>query len=811
MELTQQDLELRMYSEGRERAALMFSRAEEKERAGDSPYGQRLYRTFVLPLAEGLRQEVFEQGPGAKRRESILLRDLDLNAVAFLTVRHAVNALMSPVDTHHRKLAYALGRTVHRELVLSQFAESHPDLYHTLERDFARRLSKSDSHRMTAFMASAKSHGVDLFQWGIGSRDQVGMFLLGKLEDVGLLDVAPPMTEHRGGRIKSAYRAVNLTQEVLSSIDAVKHYVAETTPVFGPCVEPPQPWTGLTGGGFHTPEMRKIHRYLVKASPSARSLLRDRPMPTVLKAVNALQDTQWAVNSRVLEVLASLAEAGREVAGVVLPVDPVRPERPGFLDEVPTEQMTPQQKAALKSWKQDMRVWYETRKLRGAEYGRFYAATRGAAQFADGRPFHFVYFLDSRGRAYPLTYGLSPQGNDLQRGLLRFHQGLPVHTEAAERWFLIHGANKFGFDKATLSEREQWSRDRRDMILAMADDPTGCLDWTQADNPLQFLAWCFEYADWVRDPGFVSHLPVSMDGSCNGLQHFSAMLRDPIGGKATNLTDNEVMQDIYGIVAKVAYERLMASRDDSPHLQWWRKHGISRSVVKRSVMTTPYGVTRRSATQYVVTDYLFENGTGLERREMAQAASAVMGFVWPAIGDVVVAARSAMDWLKQAPPKILAAKAALGDNDPVISWETPSGFLATQSYFEIELHKVRTRLHGDVRIMVAAETDKADVQRHATALAPNFVHSMDAAHMQLVASRMKGHGVDSLAMIHDDYGTHAAHADLLFRVIREEFVKLYEGFDPLAQFREKYPECSPPPEAGVLDIQEVLRSDFFFS
>ena len=43
----------------------------------------------------------------------------------------------------------------------------------------------------------------------------------------------------------------------------------------------------------------------------------------------------------------------------------------------------------------------------------------------------------------------------------------------------------------------------------------------------------------------ISHLPISMDGSCNGYQHLSAMGLDPIGGRATNLMPFDDPEDIY--------------------------------------------------------------------------------------------------------------------------------------------------------------------------------------------------------------------------------------------------------------------------
>ena len=48
-----------------------------------------------------------------------------------------------------------------------------------------------------------------------------------------------------------------------------------------------------------------------------------------------------------------------------------------------------------------------------------------------------------------------------------------------------------------------------------------------------FLAFCFEWAS--TEIGDLTHLPVSLDGSNNGLQHLSAIQRDYRGGESTNL------------------------------------------------------------------------------------------------------------------------------------------------------------------------------------------------------------------------------------------------------------------------------------
>jgi DNA-directed RNA polymerase len=615
------------------------------------------------------------------------------------------------------------------------------------------------------------------------------------------------------GTHRSSAREVFVSAEVLDYIDKIKSFTAATLPYFGPCVERPLDWGFGVRGGWHTPALQKAAGGLVHARRSARKLADATDMPVVYAAVNALQSTAWAINVRILNTIYAVAKefSTKEIVSLA---DTPAPTRPEWLKEdwtkAPRDEWPTDKLAEFKMWKHDMAEWHTQRKLIGSRYARFYAATRTAEQYRDYKAIYFVYFADSRGRLYPITSGVSPQGSDLSKALLHFAEGKPLSTPDAIKWFYVQGANKWGFDKATLADRAAWVLERDDLICSFAADPVNNQGWTEAGDPLQFLAWCFEYADYKANPaGFLSHLPISMDGSCNGLQNLSAMFRDEVGGAATNLTNNVVMRDIYADVAAAATKRLLAKElegDEATMRDKWVAHGISRKAVKRSVMTTPYGVTERTATQYIIDDYLRENlGPTFDKTEYRRAAILLMSAVWPAIGDVVVKGREAMDWLRKSARKIIKA------GSETIAWDTPSGFPASQDYYETVVHRIRTHLHGPLKLRVEAESDVPDVSRHASGLAPNFVHSLDAAHLHLTTADAAKQGISALAMIHDDYGTHAADAQLLFDTIRKQFVAMYLACDPAAQLRERYPFLTPPPSHGTLDIMEVLESDFFFS
>jgi DNA-directed RNA polymerase len=805
-----------MYSGGVRRAELSALRLEEAGKASDNPYAKEVYRDFVLPVAAQVAADVQAKGVGRRQAHVSLLQPLDSQAVAFLAVRTTMNILLSQGSGQEglssRTLSTAIGRSIYTELLLVDFDKANPELYFTLDRDFQRRMSKSERHRLNAMRHEAKKNGIAVPEWPLGAREQVGSYLLSLLETAGMVEVLPP----RIVKGKNVPPDVLLSPALLLKIDKIKAYIALTTPMYGPCVETPQDWTSGTEGGFHTLRMKRSAPLLVRGPVSSRHLYREAHMPIVLAAVNALQRTAWRINKPVLDAVLAVAASGGSSAEIVGPGFQDRPVQPEWLTPGMTaDDMTAAQEQQFKAWKLRLAEWYTQRKISGSRYNRFYSATRTASTFRDRERLYFVYFADTRGRLYPYTYGVSPQGSDLQKALLEFAEGKPLHTESAARWFLIHGANKYGFDKATLDERTAWARERDELFLHIASDPVNHREWEEADSPLQFLAWCLEYAAWRADPeGFVSHLPISMDGSCNGLQNLSAMLRDEVGGEATNLTANDSMRDIYKIVADKAAERMLAYVPQTPEedvqRKRWLAHGINRTVVKRTVMTTPYGVTQQSAVKYVVSDYLSQRtDTGFDRKEWRPAAAFLMKFVWPAIGDVVVKGRLIMDWLKKGSRKI--AKGFKKSEEPMIWWTTPSGFPAAQCYFEQELHRIRTHLHGEEKIRLYTETDEPSINEHASGMAPNFVHSMDASHLHLTAQAAKAAGIDSLAMIHDDYGTHAADADALYRIIREQFVAMYESHDPLRALQAKYPVLGVPPERGTLDIREVLRSPFFFS
>lgn len=777
-----------------------MSNNEDGGRATNNTYASVIYRRFVLPLAELIKRDLDNKQAGRSKAHVVLLAPLAPEAVAFLAVRNVLNVVLNVSESHgSRAVLNSVGRACLHELILKLFEGINPALFYTLTNDLDRRMSHDERHRLNVFKHEAAKAGIPVPEWGNSGITQVGSYLVNALEGLGMLQTV------RGFSKKRNSIEVQLAPDVMQLIETVKGMTKETMPYFLPCVEQPRDWAAIDDGGWHTDEMRRMQPFAVSAR-GAWSDVGEAGISVPLRAINALQRTRWQINARMLDAVKLVAKH-YDMEEILGQDEKPAPAKPVWLtDGIKAENMNAPQLAEFSMWKRERREWHTMLKTRSTKASRFGVALRVADELVAYPVIHFVYFADFRGRLYAQTTGVSPQGSDLQKALIRFADGKPLDSLDAELWFLCHGANRWGYDKVSLNDRAVWVRERHRLLRGFAEDPISNTGWMEADKPLQFLAWCFEYADWSNAPhSFVSHIPVGMDGSCNGLQNFSAMLRDEVGGAATNLTPSAVPQDIYQKVADVTAHALrQTSPDEAGMRDRWLAHGITRDCVKRSVMTQPYGSTRFSCAEFIAIDYLSAGkATMFAREEYNKAATYLSHFVWAAIGEVVIKAREAMDWLQSSAGSIIR------DGHDEIRWTTPAGFPVVQRYQKVSSHRIRTSLCGNAFLRLGVEEEAADRPKHKNGIAPNFIHSYDAAHLQLTTVAAAAEGL-ALAMIHDDYGTHAADAPQLARLIRETFVAMYEGCDPLGEFATKY-GLAAPPQAGSLDLRQVLQSTYFFA
>ncbi len=576
-----------------------------------------------------------------------------------------------------------------------------------------------------------------------------------------------------------------------------------------PLIEEPIKWTKFYGGGFHSPRFK----YPLIKTEVDREEFKNIPERTIA-AVNRLQGTKWKVNQKVLEVM--LAASENDLGWGDLPTTYNAKDYLTPCPHADTEKefLSEEQKADRKLWREQSAPHYAEQESRQSKVLAVKRVLLEAKRFKRYSDIYFSYFLDFRGRIYPKASNLHPQGTDYVKSLLEFSEGKSLDTSEARSYFYMQGANSFGhgLDKKTLVEKNGWIVNNHFEILKCAENPYA-LDglWHKADeDPWLFLAFCFEYAEYKKDPWFKSKLPIAFDGSCNGLQHLSAILLDEVGGEAVNLTAKPVKQDIYDTVRVKTVELLEA--DSEPLAKELLKFGITRKACKKPVMIVPYAGTPRACRKYIGEQMIKEGALKFFGDNYKEALTLYTSTVWEAIGCVILKGKEIMSFLS------LAAKTKISqDMDTTIRWITPNGFEVKQKRTKNRCVAIKTPLgntiksKGYIQNLVATNTDETAVNKHATAIAPNLVHSLDACHLQETVLSMPED--TSFAMIHDSFGCHAADAKVLSEHIRLVFYNMYSKGDVLDKFLEQQEltGLDDVPTTGKLDLMLVLKDEFFFS
>jgi DNA-directed RNA polymerase len=817
--LRQIALEQDMRGRGAEKWQSDVRKAKEGERESETTYGDRLLKAVVDPLSVQVKaylERAKSGAPGAYHTLAPKIETLHPDVIAYLAVKTILNVLSS---SHlEQEVATAVGRSIEEELRFRAYHEQKPALFDTIMRDHKKRRKSKKFTKRVMKLRVAKA-GAVWTDWTERDCLKIGFYMIKMLLKVEPQIIAEePVTVRTKRKHKPAFRLV--------FGPGIKDLIGDLTvalcgPSFLPTVVTPRPWRSAFGGGYWTDAVDyKLKRLVKTRSLEYLEDLSHVNMPAVYSAINSVQETAWQINSAVLGVMRQAWEQAREIGSLPRDRKLEEPSKPAikppcrcYCDDKKVWSKTPEGQA-WRAWRKMAHAVHEFNIKTLSKRVQARMTMDVAKRFENGEPIYFPNQLDFRSRMYAMPAFLQPQGADYVRGLLRFHVGKPITTITAKNWLAIHGANCYGIDKVSFHERVDWVRKWTREIKMTAASPMDMVDWWgEAENPWQFLAFCFEWADLSDGvEGFVSHLPVSLDGTCNGLQHFSAMLRDPVGGAAVNLTPSDKPQDIYAVVAERVVITLKADAD--PLAAQWLAFGVDRKLCKRPVMILPYGGTQYACRKYVeeyVLKLISDKGKTNPFADLMTAVVYLAKIIWHAIGETVVAAKTAMKWLQKSARVISKKQLA-------IVWQTPAGFPVRQAYPEMRDAEVDLIIDGKrLCRLIKVETTGLDYDQQVSGLSPNFVHSLDASALMETVRVCRIRGIKSFAMVHDSYGTHAADTQALTETLREAFVSLYEQHDVLAELRTAMVAAvgetglDLAPGTGALDIREVLHSRFFFA
>ncbi|XP_004441513.1 PREDICTED: DNA-directed RNA polymerase, mitochondrial [Ceratotherium simum simum] len=561
-----------------------------------------------------------------------------------------------------------------------------------------------------------------------------------------------------------------------------------------PMLCPPLPWTSPHSGAFllsPTKLMRSVegttqHQRLLERCPPAE-------LHGALDALTQLGNCAWRVNGRVLDLVLELFTA----KGC---------PRLGLRREL-------------------ARCLKAAREMHSLRADALYRLS--LAQHLRRRVFWLPHNMDFRGRTYPCPPHFNHLGSDLARALLEFAQGRPLGPHGLD-WLKIHLVNLTGLKKReSLRARLAFADEVLEDVLDSADRPmTGRKWWMEADEPWQALACCMEIAQAVRAPdpaAHISHFPVHQDGSCNGLQHYAALGRDSVGAASVNLMPSDLPQDVYsGVAAQVEVFRQQDAKQGVRVAQVLEGF-IGRKVVKQTVMTVVYGVTRYGGRLQI--EKRLRELSDFPQEFVWEASHYLVRQVFHSLQEMFSGTRAIQRWLTESARLIAHTGSA-------VEWVTPLGIPIIQPYH----HESKILINGGIQSLTFSSSgdtsQKPNTLKQKNGFPPNFIHSLDSSHMMLTALHCYRKGL-TFVSVHDCFWTHAADVAVMNQVCREQFVRLHSQpiLHDLSRFLVKR-FCSGPrspkpsknvwvsrlldtllsvPKTGAFNLEQVKGSTYFFS
>ena len=708
-----------------------------------------------------------------------------------------------------------IGEGIRNEVMLDEIRNTNKNKSTSqkgFSRDDSKKLIKNIKKIQRIYKRLTGGSGL---KWKLSSKIQLGA----KLVDIVNRATGGWITQVEWIKKNISKVFVLMNDELVSWLHEYHLDLEVVRPLKMPMCVPPQEWTFLDDLGMPTKKPTKEisggfrvikSEFITGRKGHHETQLNVPSMNPVFDAINHVQSTQWQIDTDILDVLEQIMSLNSPEYSNIIPVSPQKPVLP----------LIPTDNAARRLWHQNRlqqrSKWYAATSQRIAAIKCIDVAKR----FKD-LPVFFPHNIDFRGRIYPEASHISPQGNDLAKSLLLFAEAKPLGKNGL-RNLKISAATHAGQDKITYQDREKWFDETWLPIITKTKkfDPFSVKWWVDYDNPLQFLKtlWDIQNAIHSGNPtSWKSCVSVSRDGSQNGIQHLSAMMRDEVGGRSVNLINSTLPNDLYQDVGNKVWEQIEADYlldptakdkigNDAPPVLWYsifKEPKNRRKIVKRSVLAYPYGITIRGMHDAIIEDGFTENLQGSQYHNAQYLALAIND----SVSQTVIMASKVMEYLRDIAKQ-------LADQGFPVTWTTPLGLPVCQRYMWEESKTIKTCIHQIVYYIPNGQK-KINVGNQVRGIVANIIHSWDSSHAGMIALMAKQAGINSLQFIHDSIGTHACDIDTMSSIIRETFINMHSAdllTDLVDELQKQYKiTLPPPPTKGSLDIEEVRNSTWFFS
>lgn len=556
-------------------------------------------------------------------------------------------------------------------------------------------------------------------------------------------------------------------------LDEIKNNLI-LNPTTLPMICKPNEWTKDTYGGYLSNKIK--HNDIITSTGELSHKTENKD--SIYKAVNYLNTIKFSVNNLLLDYL--LSSEGSYILEHIKPEDELQ------------------------------------RKL-----------TLFVAQFFKNICFYLNTHTDWRGRIYTQSFYLSYQAGDLSSALLNFAEGETI-TEIGKVYLYIYGANSHNendISKCSYADRIKWVKENYDKIINLDKDLI-----LSADSPFIFTSFCLNMKEIHKNPNAEIKTPVFLDGTCSGIQHLAALMKDLELGGDTNLLPSKrenKPNDIYTVLLEHINKKINQYGFQNPEFGILSLVNLTRKEIKSSIMTKVYNVTIYGISQQLqsifkkindsnnnnentikddfdkefhtnpinkLNDKLIEsiksnksknkficNGHDGKKVELSKKDIYKIATI---INDEIFVKFPALNKIYNYFMEVTDITSKLGIS---LSWITPSGLKITQEYLKTKQKIITISIFGKSKKLVIRENEsKINSVKQKQAIIPNIVHSLDASHLINLINEASNIKFYPIITIHDCFGTLPNKMSELDYMVRKEFILIYSNGSFLKDFHNRF-------------------------
>lgn len=395
-----------------------------------------------------------------------------------------------------------------------------------------------------------------------------------------------------------------------------------------------------------------------------------------------------------------------------------------------------------------------------------------ANEYAVFERFWYPPFLDNRGRLYPYSSGsLSTQGDEMSKALIQFANKKTVSPEGMKALFHTL-ANTMGEDKKVMDEKLQvsmswFAKNVPDFLEGRWDiffEDSHSVK-SRFDEPITALAVCIELTELAKDPnykcGYINH----RDARVSGSSIIGTAMRDKGIMEMTSVLDwnqDGKLGDAYTKAADEAMALCKKYADEGCELcatlLSYSEELFCRSVFKHVVMTwCSYGLTDFSLREY--NKGVFKWDEELDKEHKTKFDNLMLE-------ALVIALPACSRFLKV----FRKVGAEVAKRDGRFSFINPLSQFPV-AFTERKMKKERVEVAQPGRIIklnIIVPTNNIDTMAITNAVAPNVIHSIDAALLYRVSHTCS----HDLCFIHDSIGSHADDVEATVAAYAKSMMKV---------------------------------------